>query len=89
MYYAFDLLELDGRPLVDRPLHERKDALRELIDLRAGAVAVSEGFDDGDALFEVAREQHLEGIIAKRVDSDLQAGPPHTRLAEAEDGAER
>ena len=26
VYYAFDLLELDGRPLVDLPLHERKDA---------------------------------------------------------------
>ncbi len=74
VYYAFDLLELDGKPLVDRPLHERKDLLRELIDLRAGSVAVSEGFDDGDALFEVAREQHLEGIIAKRLDSTYKPG---------------
>jgi len=74
VYYAFDLLELDGRPLVDLPLHERKDRLRALVDLRAGSVAVSEGFDDGDALFEVARERNLEGIIAKRVDSTYKPG---------------
>jgi bifunctional non-homologous end joining protein LigD len=74
VYYAFDLLELDGRPLVDLPLIERKAQLEQLIDLRTGSVAVSEGFDDGDALFEVAREQGLEGIVAKRVDSTYKSG---------------
>jgi bifunctional non-homologous end joining protein LigD len=74
VYYAFDLLELDGKPLVDLPLHERKERLRELIDDRVGPVAVSEGFDDGEALFEVAREQKLEGIIAKRLDSTYKSG---------------
>jgi len=74
VYYAFDLLELDGRPLVDLPLRERKAQLQKLIDLRTGSVAVSEGFDDGDALFEVARAQHLEGIVAKRVASTYKSG---------------
>jgi bifunctional non-homologous end joining protein LigD len=74
VYYAFDLLELDGEPLVDLPLHERKERLTNLIDLRVGSVAVSEGFDDGDALFEVARSQSLEGIVAKRVDSTYKSG---------------
>jgi len=74
VYYAFDLLELDGKPLVDLPLHERKAQLQKLIDLRTGSVAVSEGFDDGDALFEVARAQNLEGIIAKRIDSPYKSG---------------
>ena len=89
VYYAFDLLELDGEPLVDLPLHERKDRLTKLIDARVGPVAVSEGFDDGDALFEVARDRNLEGIVAKRVDSTYKSGPPHPRLAEAEDGEHR
>jgi len=74
VYYAFDLLELDGKPLVDLPLRERKEQLQKLIDLRTGSVAVSEGFDDGDALFEVARAQNLEGIVAKRVDSTYKSG---------------
>ena len=34
-------------------------------------------------------EQHLEGIIAKRVDSHVQAGPAHARLAEDQDGEQR
>jgi len=74
VYYAFDLLELDGKPLVDLPLRERKARLQELIDLRTGSVAFSEGFDDGDALFEVARAQSFEGIVAKRVDSTYKPG---------------
>jgi bifunctional non-homologous end joining protein LigD len=74
VYYAFDLLELDGVPLVDRPLEERKDALRKLLDKRVTTVAFSESFDDGDALFEVAKERGLEGLIAKRADSTYKVG---------------
>src|SRR3954453_8902354 len=74
VYYAFDLLELDGRQLVDLPLRERTERLRELVDLRVGSVAISEGFEDGEALLEVARDQNLEGIVAKRLDSTYKSG---------------
>ncbi len=74
VYYAFDLLELDGRPLTELPLRERKDGLRELLDARVENVVYSESFEDGDALFEVARERGLEGVIAKRVDSVYKEG---------------
>jgi bifunctional non-homologous end joining protein LigD len=74
VYYAFDLLELDGEPRVDLPLHERKAQLRKLLDARVKTVAYSEGFDDGDALFEVAQARGLEGVIAKRVDSPYRPG---------------
>ncbi|HZQ83077.1 MAG TPA: DNA ligase D [Gaiellaceae bacterium] len=74
VYYAFDLLELDGRPLVDEPLTTRKQELRKLLDGRVKTVAYSESFDDGDALFEVAQEQGLEGLIAKRSDSTYKSG---------------
>src|SRR4051794_32763983 len=47
VYYAFDLLELDGEPLVDETLRARKDALRKLLDGRVKVVAYSEDFDDG------------------------------------------
>jgi bifunctional non-homologous end joining protein LigD len=66
VYYAFDLLELDGAPVVDEPLEERRERLRSLLDARTTTVSFSESFDDGDALFAVAAEQGLEGIIAKR-----------------------
>jgi bifunctional non-homologous end joining protein LigD len=55
VYYAFDLLELDGEPKVDLPLTERKAELRRLLDGRVTTVGYSESFDDGAALFEAAR----------------------------------
>ena len=69
VFYAFDLLELDGEPLVDLPLVERRKRLTELLDRRNRTVRLSEGFDDGNALLQAATEQHLEGIMAKRLDS--------------------
>jgi bifunctional non-homologous end joining protein LigD len=69
VYYAFDLLELEGEPLVDLPLAERRRRLAGLLDGRNRIVRLSETFDDGEALFEAADEQQLEGVMAKRVDS--------------------
>ncbi len=72
--YLFDLLELDGRPLLDLPLAERHELLAELVDRGEKVVRVSETFDDGDALYGAAREQGLEGIVAKRASSRYQPG---------------
>src|SRR5438874_8594626 len=69
VYYAFDVLEVEGEPLVDLPLVERRKRLEALLDKRNHTVRVSEAFDDGNALLEAATEQRLEGIMAKRVDS--------------------
>ena len=74
VFYAFDLLELDGEPRIDGPLHERKARLRTLLDGRVKTVAYSEEFDDGDALFAVAQERGLEGIISKRTNSTYRLG---------------
>jgi len=69
VYYAFDLLELDGEPLVDLPLVERRARLEQLLDKRNRTVRISETFEDGEALLEAAKQQGLEGIMAKRADS--------------------
>ena len=69
LYLAFDLLELEGEPLVDLPLVERRARLADLLDLRPGGVQLSATFDDGDALYAAAQEQRFEGIVAKRADS--------------------
>ena len=74
VYYAFDLLELDGEPRVQLPLTERKALLRKLLDRRVTAVAFSEDFDDGAALFEVTKQRGLEGIISKRAGGAYQQG---------------
>ena len=69
VYYVFDVLELEGTPLVDLPLTERRKKLEQLLDRRARTVRASEVFDDGQALLEAVQQQGLEGIIAKRADS--------------------
>jgi bifunctional non-homologous end joining protein LigD len=72
--YLFDLLELEGLPLVERPLTERRRHLNELLDRAGGVVRLSEAFDDGKALMSAAVEQGLEGVLAKRADSRYQPG---------------
>ena len=72
--YLFDLLELDARPLLDLPLVERHEMLLALVDRDGGTVRVSDTFDDGEALYRAARDQGLEGIVAKRGQSRYQPG---------------
>jgi bifunctional non-homologous end joining protein LigD len=69
VYYVFDLLEVEGEPVIDLPLSERRDRLRELLDRRYHTVQLSEGFDDGPALLAAARERRLEGVMGKKLDS--------------------
>ena len=69
----FDLLELESQPLVDLPLSERRERLEAVVDQSAG-VLVSPQFDDGDALLVAAREQELEGVVAKLRDSPYRPG---------------
>jgi bifunctional non-homologous end joining protein LigD len=74
VYYVFDVLEVDGEPLVDLPLVERRKRLESLLDRRNRTVRLSESFDDGNALYQAAMEQQLEGIMAKRLDSKYAVG---------------
>jgi bifunctional non-homologous end joining protein LigD len=74
VYYVFDLLEAEGKSLLDRPLTERHDRLGKLLDRRSRTIRLSETFDDGAALLEAAHEQGLEGVIAKRADSRYAEG---------------
>lgn len=65
MYYVFDLLYLDGYDLRRVSLEERK-ALLAKITSGEGPVRYSDHFPQGRALFDVARQKGLEGILAKR-----------------------
>jgi bifunctional non-homologous end joining protein LigD len=73
-YVAFDVLEVDGEPLLDVPLQERRARLEQLLDTSVGGVVVSPVFEDGEALLAAASQQGLEGIVAKRADSRYQPG---------------
>jgi bifunctional non-homologous end joining protein LigD len=69
VYEAFDVLEIDGLPLLELPLRERRERLARLLDERQRAVQVSGAFEDGESLLQAAAEQGLEGVVAKRASS--------------------
>lgn len=76
-YYVFDLLYADGYNLLRAPLRERRRVLRDRLR-PSGAVRYSDAvMGEGERLFELARQQKLEGIIAKRLESTYQ--PRRTR----------
>jgi ATP-dependent DNA ligase len=71
--YVFDCLYLDGRSLINEPLTKRKAFLKDAIRFDT-PYRVSESMEDGDSLFEAAREHGLEGIMAKIRDSKYLPG---------------
>lgn len=77
VYFAFDLLHLDGEDLGDLPLIERKTRLAKLIGkpLPDSAVLLSEHVaGGGPAFFKISRRLGLDGIISKRADAVYQSG---------------
>jgi len=65
----FDCLMLDDRDLRKLPLVDRKECLRLLVP-SLGAVRYGDHvIEDGKAFFELASEQRLEGMVAKRARS--------------------
>ena len=65
----FDCLMLDGRDLRKLPLVDRKECLRRLVP-SLGAVRYGDHvMEEGEAFFDLASEQRLEGMVAKRARS--------------------
>jgi bifunctional non-homologous end joining protein LigD len=76
IFYAFDLLHLDGVDWRERPLEERKARLAGLIPAdRQDAVRLSDHVDeDGPAMVRHACRLGMEGIISKRRDLPYRSG---------------
>jgi bifunctional non-homologous end joining protein LigD len=82
IFFAFDLLHLNGQDLRGRPLMERRELLIELIrpDKRF-PIQFSDHFEgDGAAFFKAAAEIGLEGIVSKRAASRYRSGPSRSWL---------
>ncbi|WP_375775990.1 non-homologous end-joining DNA ligase [Bradyrhizobium sp. ma5] len=72
LYYAFDLLWLDGQDLRKTPQLERKAMLQGLFDtyqLEPPVLFSEHVTGDGQQLFERAAKLNYEGIISKRADA--------------------
>jgi bifunctional non-homologous end joining protein LigD len=69
VYFAFDLLYCDGYDLRQAPLLERKQLLHSLLHTSERFRYSDHQMERGKELFELAKENGLEGIVAKRNDS--------------------
>src|SRR5579862_2824896 len=73
VYYAFDLLHLNGKDLKDRPLKERRPLLEKVLG-NSGALLSQSLPGTLNQIMQAVREQGLEGVVAKRLDSKYHAG---------------
>lgn len=63
-YVVFDLLYLNGKSLLKKPLIERRDLLKELFPMSENVI-LSESYSEGRKLFKMALKKGFEGIMAK------------------------
>ncbi|OJF14153.1 non-homologous end-joining DNA ligase [Couchioplanes caeruleus] len=72
-YMVFDLLRYAGESLLDLPYSQRRARLEE-VDLGSGHWMVPPVFTDGPATAAAARENSLEGVVAKGLDTPYVPG---------------
>lgn len=79
IFFAFDLLFVDGEDLRALPLSVRKERLRELLEKhhnrKDALIRYVEHFESGgEAVLQSACRMSLEGIVSKKLDSPYRAG---------------
>ncbi len=75
LFFAFDLLYVDGWDLRRLPLRERRWLLDPIVAGRTGAIRLSEEVEaDGKEFYRIACAHGLEGIIAKHRDRPYHSG---------------
>jgi bifunctional non-homologous end joining protein LigD len=74
VYYAFDLLSLEGEDLTRKPLRQRKERLAEIVgDDRI--LRYSDHVEgEGEEVIARACSMRLEGIISKKADASYRSG---------------
>jgi ATP-dependent DNA ligase len=68
-YVVFDVLEKDGKPLIDLPLMERKAILKESVK-EGSHITINDYIEEkGEQFYKAVLQHDLEGMVAKRKDS--------------------
>jgi DNA ligase D-like protein (predicted ligase) len=81
MFFAFDLLHLDGEDLTALPLLDRKSRLSDVLKSAPDAVQYSDHvISHGAAFFRQACKLGAEGIVSKLVDAPYRPGDRGTWL---------
>ena len=74
VYYVFDILHLAGHDLTGLPLASRKSILRQVLPALPHLRLSDHVETEGTGLFEAARENGAEGIVAKDAASPYRPG---------------
>jgi DNA ligase D-like protein (predicted ligase) len=74
VYYAFDLLYLDGRDVSKLPLIERKTLLEPLIVVKLGLQFNGHETGDGELILKHAGKLGFEGVVSKTIDAPYASG---------------
>ena len=82
LFYAFDILHLDGHDLRDQPLLERRAKLKELVgrDRTCPLQICDEFTGDSAAFFRACAAHGLEGVVSKLASSRYRSGRTKTWL---------
>ncbi|MDQ3895784.1 MAG: non-homologous end-joining DNA ligase [Actinomycetota bacterium] len=89
VYVAFDVLWLDGEPLVHLPQQERRRILDSL-SIKGPAWQTAPVLDaTPEQLLEACRDAGLEGFMAKRLDAPYQPGKRSTAWSKVKCGRRR
>lgn len=71
VYYVFDILWINGYNVMDLPLIERKEILKNILPEDDATVRYSDHVaEEGESFFAAASKQGLEGIMAKHANSN-------------------
>jgi bifunctional non-homologous end joining protein LigD len=73
-FWAFDVLQLDGRSLLRAKYRDRRRVLEALAEDRDELIVHELLSGDGDDALEQSRSRRWEGVVAKRWDSTYQPG---------------
>ena len=74
VYYAFDLLHLDGQDTSRLPLIERKAILESLVVDQLGLQFNGHDTGDGELILEHAGKLGFEGVVSKTIDAPYAPG---------------
>lgn len=73
-FYVFDILFENGKNLCGLPLVERKKILNKILPANEVIKYSDHILENGIAFFNASREKNLEGIMAKKADSEYYTG---------------
>ena len=73
-YYVFDVLSVNGHSTYQLPLIKRKKILQQIIPKNEVIKYSDHIIENGKSFFAAAKKKDMEGIMAKKADSEYQPG---------------